>query len=857
MNPREFCQEASFEYALLLTYSFDPLFFERVVLRDLRIGGTSDCVVVADRGVVDEVLPRAVGQVHSLGRRYRLVTPSRSGIQHAKLILRAGTRGAMVWLGSGNLTSGGWGSNREVATAWRVTPDDEGAVAQFLSLLSDIAPLIEDAPDPVLRKIRGLPWLTVTSPENQSPSSVLFSRNGMTLAAQLSRRWHERTFRSVRVLTGSTDRVGAFLGWAAGRFGLETAIVALDPHATAFDPGELEKLPLDVRIVPLAGSPRPHAKFYLFEGDNEMAAVAGSANCSAAAWLLPIASGGNTEAVVVYDQCSADEVSSLLAPFFAGEEHEPREVLEDRPVDDVEKVNAKTGHSIEIVDFSASRTMGQMRLQLKSGCPPIIAIQVRFGELRSPLHRLEGSGMVFVGDYPDLPKVNGTQFAILEFTLTEEELFSTLRWLDEEDQLNQSSVRDHIASIGRLDRSCEMSEQKQIVEAISDAARNIFAVNDFPDPRIGAERVHKEEEAEAGAVDPHELVKSLNDVARRPEKLRQDGARTSLPLQGIMRLLFLTDEQATDGIVELGDEDSVVLLPEESDAQTPRSTPLQCKEPAAQFKKRLVKTMNDFLERECRPEFLLACTATQLVQAIAFPLAIAERGVIGGWIDAETSQSWSRSVLDLLLNKEIVVNSHESHYGAIDMIESRYARDDRRSTLNKVLGDGLLWTALVANITQLPSRDASQPFAKALFLADLFNAPVLYRGADSNTVAAAARAHWSRCDPDEFLKLASRVAALVTELEHLLRFRFDELRELQLGMRHEEGELVYRPESGFGWTQEAVELTASARVPIYLRRRGTIRPFKANFYCNVRLAAESSQQVSAILESLHTEVTHE
>ena len=35
MNPRLFCRERAYHKALLLTYSFDPIFFEQVVLPDL------------------------------------------------------------------------------------------------------------------------------------------------------------------------------------------------------------------------------------------------------------------------------------------------------------------------------------------------------------------------------------------------------------------------------------------------------------------------------------------------------------------------------------------------------------------------------------------------------------------------------------------------------------------------------------------------------------------------------------------------------------------------------------------------------------------------------------------------------
>ena len=62
MNPREFCSLPGYTAALFLTYDFDPVFFERVVLRELWAGGTGDIVVVADRSRVDASLDRWGGR---------------------------------------------------------------------------------------------------------------------------------------------------------------------------------------------------------------------------------------------------------------------------------------------------------------------------------------------------------------------------------------------------------------------------------------------------------------------------------------------------------------------------------------------------------------------------------------------------------------------------------------------------------------------------------------------------------------------------------------------------------------------------------------------------------------------------
>ena len=48
MNPRTFCREGTYESAVCVTYSFDPIFFERVVLHDLWSGGSRDVLIIAD-----------------------------------------------------------------------------------------------------------------------------------------------------------------------------------------------------------------------------------------------------------------------------------------------------------------------------------------------------------------------------------------------------------------------------------------------------------------------------------------------------------------------------------------------------------------------------------------------------------------------------------------------------------------------------------------------------------------------------------------------------------------------------------------------------------------------------------------
>src|SRR4051812_12866385 len=119
-SPREFCRLPKAHTTILLTYNFDAIFFERVVLNDLWAGGTGDVLVVADPVQISAAVSSWGGQLKHLGRSYQLFPATTQGRFHPKVILRLSKEGGFVWVGSGNLTHGGWGGNRELCAAWEV-----------------------------------------------------------------------------------------------------------------------------------------------------------------------------------------------------------------------------------------------------------------------------------------------------------------------------------------------------------------------------------------------------------------------------------------------------------------------------------------------------------------------------------------------------------------------------------------------------------------------------------------------------------------------------------------------------------------------------------------------------------------
>lgn len=199
MNPRLFCREQSYHKALLLTYSFDPIFFEQVVLHDLWAGRSSDILVLGDKAQIQTATQAAAGQLWHLGKRYLLADADISGAFHPKLFLRLGPKDGLVMLGSGNVTSSGWGGNQELGTAWMVGPDHVDKGVWLHPFLDDVlgwcgSELARDA----VRRIKDVPWLSLTPAASSASAPVLHSRQGRALATDLAQRWAGRQFDEVR-----------------------------------------------------------------------------------------------------------------------------------------------------------------------------------------------------------------------------------------------------------------------------------------------------------------------------------------------------------------------------------------------------------------------------------------------------------------------------------------------------------------------------------------------------------------------------------------------------------------------------------------------------------------------------------
>lgn len=855
MNPRLFCRERAYHKALLLTYSFDPIFFEQVVLPDLWAGRSSDILVLGDRGEIDSSFQAAVGQLWNLGKQYLLAGADVTGAFHPKVFVRLGPKDGIVMVGSGNVTSSGWGGNQELGAAWMVGPTHIDKGGWLHPFLNDVLTWCQgDLERDAVRRFKDVPWLSLTPAETSETSPVLHSRGTRSIATELTRRWSGRRFDEVKILTGSTDESGAFLRWAQATFGVTRATIALTPASASFLAEKLADLPLELRLIE-APSDRPlHAKFYWFEGGDGPAAVMGSANCSAAAWLLAPESAGNVESIVVYDRPDVQDFESALC-LFAVPGQAPADILVPRTVRD--RVPAAHQAAFGIKSLQWDNASRRLVAELFTAPDPAAQVGLRLGERVLSMERLYGPKALWMCEITERLDA-ATMFASVIVTLGADSWTTGSRWIDDLAALEHASHSARLLEPFRaLDRSTTSSEQRQMLDELQEVARTLF--NDpasFRDPGFGGGDRKKVSDASAEPVNPNDLLVHL-DEAREGLPHLASALPGSLSLTGILRLLFVaeTDEgraptAAGDEEIDEGQMPDAPPPPIPTDQKDQASAATDSAVIEARFRERLAAQIDTFLAEMSAGAFAERCTATQMVQAVAFPLAVALRGRSTGWVPDELTERWAIKVFSILFRGQGPGTS-----GLLRAVEHRYVESGQRDAFDDVVGDGTLWLVLVATLGGTSWHGLSADIDKAVALREVFSAPQLLASTTAGRVTGLLGKICIEDAKAYVADVAPKVNRLLGEIESMLRQVWElEMRDQELrAITHKQGDLLWRDKGG--WAVCLEETKHRARQLIKVRLKGVETAVMAGFYVNVSEVCSQHALLSQLLVTLKRTVS--
>ena len=819
MNPRDFLREAEYPIALLTTYSFDPYFFERFVLPDLWAGGSNRVLVLADRGALRSALDSHVGDLRHLGRRYFLQPVEWPGAFHPKIFLRTGDEGGLVWVGSNNLTRGGWGGNSELGGAWKLEGDGLAGSGWLPGLLTYLESVTTGLARELLGQALRLPWLADIPGGGRS--DVLISHEE-PIGAQLERRWAGRRFTSLKFLTGSTDSDAGFLRWASRTFGLEKIDICLTPESASFEAEALEALDPRVRIVPSTRLGLMHAKFYWFDGPDGPGVLWGSANCSRSAWLIP---GRNLEAMVVEDAPEPDQYSDILR-LFEQDGSDPAEVLTAR------RAQGGSGGPEEPplrIVAAFAETTGRIHLKVEPAIPAGAVVELEILGTRLPL---EGADQEWAGDLGNAGEDgNSTMVRLVADLPGSGSLRSDVRWIDRlselRDVLTGTNFRRTMAGMERFESH---AADKRLPEELGRIGMAILTDrSSYPDIQIptGPKRREEGNTPAHPSLDPEALLKSLGD-ADRSSFVRPRGTVVSHGMGGVFRVLFarLDDQHVeADVMAEVGEgpEQDPVARPESRETETP---PVDVDAKASEA---LQRHMERFLSSYEAAEFAAMCTATQLAQATAYPIAVAAMGERRNWCSVAQRRAWVSRTARAFLKDD----RYHRREALVTSVRRRYAAEQQAESFERAIGDGQLWLVLLAAWNMLPDATTEDRLQRMTLFRDFVSRRELLGSVEEGRLADLFGAYFAGDVIDAARSRAMHLGRTLRDLERSLGESRDELLRAQAatGVEHRADELVWSPKGGWGIAKEDQQ---GRNVAVYVAKGDDVRTFRAEgWFVNV------------------------
>ena len=292
---------------IALTFNIDLAWFESLVYQRLITAGVRRILIVTDTTELSSTIERQVGAFHRAGIDYSVLGIDVSGCFHPKAIFLSGTNAARLYVGSGNITSNGFGRNLEVYERFEVTKEDTGILIAFNQFRKYIEGLFKDHFDSVPSSINeimthafGAELLTRRESTNPQPT-LLGSPN--ELFGQLD--VPDQPADSLTMLAPYFDPNGDAVLNLAKKFNAKYFTVITDKRRTNL-------CTIAATAIRSAGgvfkfldteNERPlHAKIIFGKGQDWAIGISGSANLSKAAWQ-----GHNAELVVLRrDELSTD-----------------------------------------------------------------------------------------------------------------------------------------------------------------------------------------------------------------------------------------------------------------------------------------------------------------------------------------------------------------------------------------------------------------------------------------------------------------------------------------------------------------------------------------------------------------------
>ena len=855
MNLREICRERDYTTVIGTTFSFDPLFFERVILPDLRFGYGREIVLIGDGSQLSESINRCSSQLKQIGNSVVIEPVYLTGAFHPKILLKIGKEKALLTIGSGNMTNGGWGDNREIFTKWELDKNNSKSLVVIKSVINSLLPYISS--ELALQSLyKSLDSFSGVSDNNEVDFYV--TEPDKALVEFLLSKWQGKKFHTLKLFTGSTDENGAFIEWCHKNFGIDKCVIASNEYNISFRKDKLENIPVDISISPIASDDRMHGKFYLFEGDSESCVVMGSANCSRRAWLLPPNNGGNVEAIAVYDNIDLNDFQNITEQF----PNELKSIKDFDLKDSDDDSGLLITHPYKISSLIIDGFKSELRLDMTKSLPEGSKVEIIINEEKFQLTADSKRRILYsiIVEKPNNP-LNITLFGDVIIKIAGEEPITIHHWINDIVSIKSASkTRQLPSAIQNLLSSNNDTEYNKALKEIAYVSNIILDDPDSFDDPIAYTKSETSSEVNdkkiiINPLTSESLFQSMANISENPASSVLHGGQinTSLSFAGLMNFFFSFQDELRNTSSVIEDESDIDEIEEVRDKISIKkkvNNQQQKKQIDSKIKLKLKKQMDEYFLRLRSETFRTHCTVSQLKQATAFPLVIAVFGNQKGWVDNNDLEKWITIIIDILFKMNI--NAYE---GLIDFVRNRFLEKKQLEVFNKVLGDGTLWVALLTGIDAIDWEKENGNFNKAFVISSVLENQDLISSTDSAQMKTLIDKHKFKKTADWIISEPIKTIKNLERLRKYLDKMFQTFITNQIGGEHKKGDLIYG-KLGWGTVQDdkAKILDNKSFMKVYMHVRAQETSVLSNgYFINLRIARNKDDNLNKLIKAINDE----
>ncbi len=795
MNFRGLISEYGYTHFVGLTYSFDPYFFESVILKDLIRYGTTNVIVFCDPNPLQNSLSFHKSDIRSLGADY-ILNPvhNYNGAFHPKFYLLLGHKSSKIILSSGNLTFGGTGGNQEIFTNWKIVDVDENLLAYTINYLQNF--VNNELSNDFIDEMKDEYSVSDVFDYDISKRSIVFTPGDNNLASVLLKRWKGRTFNRLTIFTGSTDEKGAFIEWCREQFGIKSCTVVANTNSISFDKKYLEKIPVNIKLGLIDSGRLSHAKVYVFENKDDISLIIGSANCSAAAWLSPLNISGNMECIAIYENLKKKDIEHI-------HEKIPEETLDKSKW--VRKIKKESDTQISqsfpiIENIKFDFVSNGLSLKFKDSNLSISKVTGSIDNYEIQFKKTEKDGLWYSQLIENLSKTNVIKIRVeLDGKFRE-----NYHWIDFPEKIRNFSLHQKIrTAIDAIGKAGTYRETSNLINELISIQQMLFDTASYQKSsgrhslktRIiedSANELNKEYEK----VTPDQIITSIHSsLNRKPLGLPGFVNSASFSMSGIIKFLFedFQNEEEQEYDDTIIDEDSGEISGELKTRSKLGKNHLIDKNEQIKLYNKLNKFIDNYIDNLKSEEFCNKCTARQLSDITAFGLLIVIRILsINNYLKSLASKLLYGIVQVLFFNKLKDVN------GLYKSVQKRYTENQLESLFINEISGGLLWSSLVY---ALLLQDVNK---KISVLINSMALKYIYRDSDIlNHIDIGSMNYFiSNLKTKKiFEKLLSHTPEIVKQYEGIeiqLQVRYDELLLRRTANEYNVDQLIYNKKLGWG-----------------------------------------------------------